>query len=808
MGEYNLKVFAEGQSVADLEGFQRLLREKTFVGVDFGTSTTTVTRLVFNEANQKIDSAPMQIAQQQLDGSWMRDHLVPTVIAKTARGLLFGSGAKACLADPTRYAEEINVWSCFKMHLGEQYCYPRSVLAKGRDRIVLETPKDATELFFGNLDQQIRETVARENLPSDVCYAVTVPASFATNQRQELCEAVNAAGIELDGRALLDEPNSAFMGTIAYYSEQGLAAKMFSRAGSIKVVVFDYGAGTCDVSLLDVSQDLKMGNLALSRFTALGGRDIDMKIARDYLFPRLESTCAEEPTQDVKANVVYALRTPAEALKIAICRNYSRSSVGMVFADARRENRDFTVGSFCVRTRNFGDFNDRAPKLSSLEFANLMRAFSEEPETAFENGNKTFLDPIEDVLRKGRVNKDDIDFVILVGGSSKNPFVKDVIRNYFGRFVEVLDPGDIQTLVARGAAIQSFAVNGLDGSFVKPITSEDITIGTSNGVPRCVFPAGTIVPTGMVDIPGLYIRDGVERDGFFGIPFMSTAVGEKPIGVALFSVEDIPAGTPVTLKCALSANKVLSYAIEVRGHRFDGSFQMPVTNSDATPEEMRMIRAENELRRGQLANGGVRRVADIKEAAKACMAAKKYDAAADYYRSLMYENRNEHCEAELAKAYRESGDSEGELKWIRRAYERDNSFINAWYLIWALQRNEGWRSAELKKLLQEAMRRWPRDTDFKYVEMKRLGGVGERSAARALAEEMCNEWESEGVETIDRYSLDRFENVARFLDRNQLLQRIHNQQNRLRAHSGEPVDADGYLRVDSVDNSELPTRRH
>ena len=782
--EKNLKLVVSTMSQDVVVDIERALANTTFVGIDFGTSTTTVTRLIFDGDTRRLRSEPLKIVQLHADGLRDRDHLVPTVIALTPRGLIYGRGAKDCLRDTTRYAEEINVWSCFKMRLGEQYCYPKTFLSSARSRIpgvVLETPKDAARLFFAYLHEQIQEAVARDGLPKSIRYAVTVPASFAVNQRTELMSAIRDAGLPLNSDALLDEPNSAFMGTAAFFSEQGREGVLFRRDEPVRALIFDFGAGTCDISMLEVDPKMKMRNLAISKFTALGGRDIDRKIAEDYLYPQLTIQPGEEPTKDVKEGLYYALRTPAERLKIAICSEYDKSGVhASAFADAEREARDFTEGAFLQRTQRFGVFSCNNPSMNSSDFSKLMRRFTAEVRSAYEKGDKTIFEPIENVMQKAKVSKDELDFVILVGGSSKNPFIKEALSDYFGRFVEIIEPGDIQTLVARGAAIHAFAVNGLGVSFIHPITSDDIRIETADGS-HCIFAAGTPVPTDVVQVHDLYIGEDSDDD-YFGIPFYASIGRESPIGVAKFNVPGVPPGTRVALSCRLTADKVLKYGIEVNGREFTGDFAMPVSTQSMSEKQQARARAENNLRISMMSNNGEPSVEALKAAAKACQDVEAWCDAADHYRNAMFHNREKHFEREIADAYREAGGhNEAELEWCRRAYDYNENYLNHWYLIWALKRNEGWGSEELKECLADAIDKWPDDMDLKYIEWCRLKAVGERTAAERICRDMFEEWNSHSLESLGEYTLERFLHVARAMGEQALSRRIEDAVARMRS---------------------------
>lgn len=257
---FNDLISAHGETSPEIVG---KLHDATYVGIDFGTSTTTITRLEYDTELKRVVSRELPVAQEDAMGLKTESHLVPTVIAMTGEGghLIFGLGAKACLGAERGCAEGFNYWSEFKMHLGESACYPHTKLSRYNTPdpdIVIETPKDAATHFFRYLRMAIEEAVAKDDLPRDIRYAVTVPASFAPNQRKELCEAVEDAGIVLHAGALLDEPNAAFMAAAAQFAEDGGSDVFFRRGDECHVLVFDYGAGTCDISLLGVHSDLRI----------------------------------------------------------------------------------------------------------------------------------------------------------------------------------------------------------------------------------------------------------------------------------------------------------------------------------------------------------------------------------------------------------------------------------------------------------------------------------------------------------------------------------------------------------------------
>ncbi len=782
------------------------LNTTTFVGIDFGTSTTTVTRLVYDSEYKQLVSEPLSISQEDADGICTSDHLVPSVIAMKPDGhLLFGSGAKACLVDDERFAEGYNVWTRFKMKLGENACYPHTMMSSAESPVngdYIETPKDAARLFFSFLKKGIEAAVARDGLPSTIKYAVTVPASFAPNQREELCSAIGEAGMELAPGALLDEPNSAFMGAAAYYAEMGGMAAFFRDDTEANVLVFDFGAGTCDISLLQVGRNGTMQNIAISHFTALGGSNIDRMIAEDILYPQLTAgrTGDDLPVLKIKENIINKLCPVAEELKIQTCKKYDSDTGEMAFPSAMEAPDDCVETSFVLNTRRYGTFESSDLALTAGEFVEVMEKFTEPALEAFDNGHKSIFEPIDEVLRKANISKEGVAFVLMIGGSSRNPFVRQRIEEYFPRSTQVLVPGDIQTLVARGAAVHSFAVNGFGQSFITPITSEDIFIKTKNGR-VCIFPAGSRVPSEKKAIDGLYIDDDTATAGTFGIPFYAS-VNERKLGVARFELLDLGRGCDVQLECSMDANKNLCYEIHADGMSFKGTFAMPESSEAVSADEIEYVKAKNALDLVALRNRGLPTVEQYKKVAEACVKLEKNDTAAEYYRSLMYDHRSAHYEYEASKCFRDAGMHKEALAWIRRACDYRKTYLNVWYLVWDLFRAKGWGDPETSKWLEYALDKWPDDLDFKYVDMKAKKALGLDDAAQEIAEELCDEWEYEGVTSLSEYSLSRFEEVARICEKEELLKEIRKQLKILRKASKAEKDGSDYTLIGSNANDE------
>lgn len=93
------------------------------------------------------------------------------------------------------------------------------------------------------------------NLSPNINYAVSIPASFEANQRKDLMEALETNGMTLTKQSLIDEPNAAF---ISYVHESQTSEKplVINSNYNPKVLVFDFGGGTCDISILEIGKSV------------------------------------------------------------------------------------------------------------------------------------------------------------------------------------------------------------------------------------------------------------------------------------------------------------------------------------------------------------------------------------------------------------------------------------------------------------------------------------------------------------------------------------------------------------------------
>lgn len=304
----------------------QLASRATYVGIDFGTSTTVVSIATKEHGDDKIRTLPIKLTQILEDGTIYQSEKLPSVIAWFNGRLLVGEGASNLKYVLTKGK---NIWFSFKMEIGEDLGakYYNSEVAN-LDGVKIRNPKDCVRVFFMYLNMLIKKYCQNNNLSDNILYAVSIPASFEANQRKELMEALESNGMNISKQSLIDEPNAAFISYI-HDSEDSEKPLLISPHYNSKVLVFDFGGGTCDISILEIGKStngLYSKNVAISKFTKLGGDDVDRYITFNYLLPRfLEANNVR--VEDFRTKELQYIATQlykvAERLKILFCKKIS-----------------------------------------------------------------------------------------------------------------------------------------------------------------------------------------------------------------------------------------------------------------------------------------------------------------------------------------------------------------------------------------------------------------------------------------------------------------------------------------------------
>lgn len=592
-----------------------LLRDTTFVGIDFGTSTTVVSIAVYNPRTSQVDCQSLQLPQKDKNGEKMLGELFPTAIAQSliTDKPIFGQGAYDLKWSPD-YTFGINIWHSFKMELGKDLG-PRWYDSR-QSRI--RSPQDATKVFFKFLKRAIEKTIESNGLPTRIKFAVSIPASFESNQRKDLLEALRANDIQVDGSLFIDEPNAAFLGYINSGETEPIE---LSDDYNPKVLVFDFGAGTCDISILEITADyqgMHSNNLSISQFEELGGNDIDRYIAYNFLLPQLLRANDMEGEKDMfttkqKEKIVQQLLGYAENLKQRLCENdfhYLLSDpVSMDEALASDRGISVDTSNFSINT-DFGPLAIPRLSLSYKDFIDTMKVFFKKPlyagSAAYtvrgqQKKYNSIQAAIHTALAKAHVEVKEIGYVIMIGGSSKNPFVQQRIKSHFPD-AKVMIPRELQALVSQGTAIHSLLSNGLGIQAVRPIVGEPILIVTQNG-------NSTIIKAG-TGVPFIATADNTFTTGNRSFQEIEIPVCVGSDNKMLYNLkirrasgEPFPENTPVTLIFKMDCDKILHVKAKAMGESWEAICENPLDNAALTDGETKVLKAQRESYVSSVNNG-------------------------------------------------------------------------------------------------------------------------------------------------------------------------------------------------------------
>lgn len=588
----------------------QLVTSETYVGIDFGTSTTVVSIATKVMGEVKIKTLPIRLTQILEDGTIYQSEKLPSVIAWYNGRLLVGEGASNL---KYTLSKGKNIWYSFKMEMGEDLGakYYNSEVGS-MEGIKIRNPKDCVRVFFMYLSMLIKKYCQEQGLSDNVKYAVSIPASFEANQRKELIDALEFNGMNISKQSLIDEPNAAFISYV-HDSEDSDRPLLISPHYNSKVLVFDFGGGTCDISILEIGKSangLYSKNVAISKFTKLGGDDVDRYITYKYIMPRFfEANHVSEDDFRTKERQYIAMQLykVSERLKILLCRKISNQMYKLEIPKHIKSGsvKESITIPISVETKK-GLLTQSEFFLSTKELVEVMSVFmkSSRIPTSIkgqEEYNNIFM-PIESAIKKANVRKSEIDYVLLIGGSAQNPFIQEALKNYFDDS-EILVPQDLQTHVSKGAAIHSLLMNGMNKCIIQPITSEPIFVLTKDTTNKVLIPAGTTIPCDTIVIDDLMpTKDHQEA---IELPI---CVGNE--NKMLFNLKITRDGgflttAQVTLALEITADKLLLAKAHCMGVSCMVEPQNPFANKELSTKERIVLRAEREANIETERNGGI-----------------------------------------------------------------------------------------------------------------------------------------------------------------------------------------------------------
>lgn len=684
------------------------IQGSTFIGIDFGTSTTVVSYAIVGDDNTPIKTNVIPIRQLNFDGNTLSHHLVPSCIAYNSNQLYVGQGAKML---KSKLQPDQNIWFSFKMNLGKDNGpeFTRTELKEGNPLGRIENTLDATKLFFKKLRTEIDNYIQEQNLPRQLFYSVSIPASFEANQRADLKRALEFAGIPINETLFIDEPNAAFLSYLVQANNNGFNNYNIPVDSPLHILVFDFGAGTCDISIIEIGRNvgkLYSKNIAISQFEQLGGDDIDRAIVKEILLPQLAKqnniSVEEIRENNYKKILLPKLQAVAEQLKIKVCKAVASNKVGQELPNLinSTERINFLQTIDFILPRQVMKFEN--PSISLKEFTDIMKKFTSET-LAFNfqddvESLKSIFTVINSALLKANIEKGNIDLVLLIGGSSYNPYIQTALYRHFDNS-DIEIPQDLQSHVSNGTAINSFMANGLGVDIIKPIVSEPIFIILQNEVRMTVVYEGTEIPCKEISIEGLRPQRNDQRE--IEIPICVSTKDKILTILKLNSEKGFSTTDKITLKCNISHDKLITFRAYIQNLEISTEPLNPYANSALSTEDIAEKQLLKLLYKATKENGGRPPLDKLKALSQFYVKTERHLKAAETFENIQQLDPNRRYETSICYHYAEAGRKKLSDNWAEIAYQRSPTSTNAYNLALtkSLQRNND----EYKKLMEEAV---------------------------------------------------------------------------------------------------------
>ncbi|ODN30155.1 molecular chaperone DnaK [Fervidobacterium thailandense] len=399
-----------------------MAKKEFVVGIDLGTTNSVIAWMKPDGTIEVIPNA---------EGS----RTTPSVVSFTKTGeVIVGEPAKRQLIlNPDRTIKSIKrkMGSDYKVRIDDKEYTPQQISAF----ILKKLKKDAEEYLGGEIKKAV----------------ITCPAYFNDAQRQATKEAGIIAGLEV--LRIINEPTAA-----------ALAYGLDKMEGERKVLVYDLGGGTFDVSILEIGGGV-IQVIATSGNNHLGGDDFDQRII-DFLAEEFKKQYGVDLRNDRQA--LQRLRDAAEKAKIELSSKLE-TDISLPYITATAE------GPLHLEM-----------KLTRAMFESLTRDLVEKTR-----------EPIERALSDAKLRPQDIDEIILVGGMTRVPMVQRFIRDIFGK--EPNKSVNPDEAVAIGAAIQAAILAGTEGAKDKDVVLVDVTpltlgVEVKGGLMEPIIPRNTTIP--------------------------------------------------------------------------------------------------------------------------------------------------------------------------------------------------------------------------------------------------------------------------------------------------------------------------
>ena len=510
------------------------------IGIDLGTTNSCVSVMEGNE--------PVVIPNAE------GKRTTPSIVA-------FVEGGERKVGDPAKRQAVTNptktVYS-IKRFMGNKYSesqkeadrVPYNVVKGDNDtpRVKIDdrmyTPQEISAMIL----QKMKKT-AEDYLGQGVSEAViTVPAYFNDAQRQATKEAGEIAGLKV--RRIINEPTAA---ALAYGLDKASEDK--------KIVVFDFGGGTHDVSILELGDGV-FEVLATDGDTHLGGDDVDEKII-NWLADEFNA----EENMDLRKDpmALQRLKEAAEKAKIELSSTTS-TEINLPYITATASGP-----KHLVRT------------LSRAKFEQLI-----------DDLVKRTIEPCQTALKNADLSTSDIDEIILVGGSTRIPAIQEAVEKFFGKAPSKgVNPDEVVSL---GAAIQGGVLTGdVKDVLLLDVTPLSLGIETMGNVFTKLIDANTTIPTKKSQVFSTAVDNQPSVDIHVLQGERAMAADNKTIGrFQLTDIPPAPRGVPqIEVTFDIDANGIINVSAADKATGKTQNIRIEAS-SGLTDEEIEKMKADAE----------------------------------------------------------------------------------------------------------------------------------------------------------------------------------------------------------------------
>lgn len=494
------------------------------IGIDLGTSNSA--------AAVMMGGKPTIVPAAE--GATAYGKAFPSVVAFTKDGdLLVGEPARRqAVTNPenTIVAAKRKMGTDHTWTISEKSYKPQQISA-----FILQKIKKDAEAFVG---EKVEKAV------------ITVPAYFDDNQRQATKDAGTIAGLEVV--RIINEPTAA-----------SLAFGLDKTKDDLKILVFDFGGGTLDVTLMEMGGGV-FEVMSTSGDTQLGGTDMD-KVVIDYVIDEFKKKEGIDLSQDHTA--MTRIREAAERAKIELS-TVMETDINLPFIA-----HDPSTGSKNLELR-----------LTRAKLEELVRPLVEQTKSS-----------IEKAIEDAKLQKSDINKVILVGGPTRMPLVKKFVGEVVGREPESgIDPMEA---VAMGAAIQAGIIAGDVSSDIVLLDVTPLTLGieTLGGVREPIIERNTTIPCSKSKV----FTTAADNQTAVTVHVVQ---GERPmasdnVSLGTFNLTDIPPaprGVPqIEVKFDIDANGIINVTAKDLGTQKEAKITIE-SSSKLSKDEIEKLKEDAE----------------------------------------------------------------------------------------------------------------------------------------------------------------------------------------------------------------------